>query len=154
MEKEEKRQEKSKDTLLAVIRVRGEVNLRKEVKETFRHLNLHQKNRCIILEETPSNRGAIISVKDYVTWGEISKESRDELFKKRGELFKERTKDKKGKIEYEKCIVYEGKSYKRYFRLSPPKKGYGRNGVKYGFNEGGALGYRGEKINDLIKRMI
>ncbi len=36
--------------------------------------------------------------------------------------------------------------------LRPPKHGY--EGIKRHFNDGGALGYRGTKINDLIKRMV
>jgi len=38
------------------------------------------------------------------------------------------------------------------FRLNPPKKGY--KSIKKSYKEGGALGYRGEKINNLIQRMI
>ena len=47
-----------------------------------------------------------------------------------------------------------GKKIKKIFRLNSPKKGYGRKGIKVSFNNGGALDYRGDKINDLIKRMI
>ena len=43
---------------------------------------------------------------------------------------------------------------KKFFRLSPPRKGFGRKGIKFAFTKGGALGYRGIKINDLIKRML
>jgi large subunit ribosomal protein L30 len=53
----------------------------------------------------------------------------------------------KGEAKYS-----EMKDVKPLFRLSPPKKGY--EGIKRGFGAGGALGYRGEKINDLISRMI
>ena len=47
-----------------------------------------------------------------------------------------------------------GQKIRKNFRLNSPRKGYGRKGIKVSFNEGGALGYRGNKINDLIKRMI
>jgi large subunit ribosomal protein L30 len=43
---------------------------------------------------------------------------------------------------------------KKGSRLNPPKKGYGRKGVKLPFQLGGAYGERKEKINDLIMRMI
>ena len=42
---------------------------------------------------------------------------------------------------------------KPVFRLHPPAKGY-KGKVKKGYRMGGASGYRGEAINDLIKRMI
>ena len=43
---------------------------------------------------------------------------------------------------------------KPYFRLKPPKKGFERYGIKMPYSMGGALGYRKENINDLVKRMI
>ena len=39
-------------------------------------------------------------------------------------------------------------------RLHPPRKGHKRKGIKTPFTNGGALGSRGEKINELIMRMI
>jgi large subunit ribosomal protein L30 len=153
MEKEKKTQSESKP-LLAVVRVRGMVNLRTEIMETFKHINLYNKNWCVLLENTPQNLGSIIKVKDFATWGEISDEVKEELIKKRGELLKERTTDSKKIIEYNNYTVYDGKKYKKYFRLAPPKKGYGSRGVKFSFTERGALGYRADKINDLLKRMI
>jgi len=42
---------------------------------------------------------------------------------------------------------------KPFFRLNPPVKGFGA-GVKVPFSLGGALGYRKDKINELIKRML
>ena len=41
---------------------------------------------------------------------------------------------------------------KPVFRLHPPVKGY--EGNKRSFQNGGALGYRGAKINDLVNRML
>jgi large subunit ribosomal protein L30 len=40
---------------------------------------------------------------------------------------------------------------KPLFRLHPPRKGY--KGIRNSVKEGGSLGYRGEAINDLAKRM-
>lgn len=132
-------------TKLAVIRIRGDVNLKKEIKDTFKHLNLLKKNTCVILEDNPSNKGAIIKVKDYVTFGEVSEDTIKLLFDKRGELYKGNN---------DNFFEYNGKKYKKFFRLNMPKKGFSQKGIKYPFNKGGALGYRGEKINDLIIRML
>jgi large subunit ribosomal protein L30 len=41
---------------------------------------------------------------------------------------------------------------KPFFRLHPPKKGY-RRSVKRPYNNKGELGYRGEAINELARRM-
>ncbi len=43
---------------------------------------------------------------------------------------------------------------KPYFRLTPPVKGFERGGIKKPFSMGGVLGYRKEKINALIQRMM
>ncbi|MEM2130974.1 MAG: uL30 family ribosomal protein [Candidatus Woesearchaeota archaeon] len=130
---------------LAVIRIRGEANLRQEIKDTFKHLNLLRKNVCVLLEDTPANKGQLKKVKDYVTWGKVSEETEKMLFEKRGQLYKGIR---------ENYVEYNGKKYKKYFRLNMPKKGFGSKGVKYSFSVGGALGYRGDKINDLILRML
>ena len=43
---------------------------------------------------------------------------------------------------------------KTYFRLTPPKGGFEREGIKTQFSLGGALGYRKDNINNLLRRMI
>jgi len=139
---------------IAIVRVRGSVNLRKEIKNTLNLLRLYRKNYCVIVEDNPSYKGMIKKVKDYVTYGEIDDETYKELIEKRGEEYKGREKDRKGKINYKKFILIENKKIKPFFRLNPPRKGFGRKGIKVGFKAKGALGYRGDKINDLLKRMI
>jgi len=115
---------------LAVVLVRGMVKVTKPVKDTLAMLNLHRKNSCVVLEDNPVNKGMILKVKDFVTWGNIDGETLNELVEKRGK------KDKK------------------QFALNPPRKGFGRKGVKVAFKVGGALGDRAEKINDLLRRML
>jgi large subunit ribosomal protein L30 len=157
MEKEKnthKDHKEGNDKRIAVVRVRGLANLRYVVKDTFKRLNLHNKNWCVVVEDTPITQGMIAKVKDYITWGEVTPEIFEELVKKRGEKYVGRTKDPKSLIEYNKFFVFGNIKYKRYFRLAPPKKGYGRKGIKNNFTDGGTLGYRGDKINELIKRMI
>lgn len=139
---------------IAIIRIRGNVNLRKEIKDTFSLLRLYRKNFCIVIENNPSLIGMANKVKDYVTYGEIDDETYKLLIEKRGEEFKGREKDSKGKIEYKKFVLINGKKLKPFFRLSPPRGGFERKGIKVSFKAKGALGYRADKINDLIKRMV
>ena len=40
------------------------------------------------------------------------------------------------------------------FTLNSPKGGFERKGIKFSFVNKGALGYRGNKINALIKKML
>ena len=139
---------------ITVIRVRGSVKLNKKVKNTLNLLRLYRKNFCIVVDDNPSVKGMIKKVKDYVTYGEIDEATYKILIEKRGEEYKGREQDRKGKIKYKKFILVNGKKLKPFFRLSPPKKGFGRKGIKVGFKAHGALGYRGNKINELLKRMI
>lgn len=123
--------------LIGIIRVRGIINMNKDIKDTLEMLKLHKKNFCVVYEGTPSTMGMIKKAKDYITWGEIDNETLDKLIEKRQE---------RNPKNPEKT--------KRFFRLNSPKKGFGRKGIKTSFARRGALGYRGEKINDLIQRMI
>jgi len=115
---------------IAVIMIRGQIALDKEIKDTFQMLNLHRKYNLVILEDNPVNEGMIHKVKDFTTFGEISEETIKLLNEKRP----------KGK--------------NKYYSLPPPRGGLERRGSKKTFAQKGALGPRGDKINDLILRMI
>ena len=133
---------------LAVIRLRGRTGIRADVEATLTHLNLQRINNCVIVDESPVILGMLRKAKDYITWGQIDAETLRLLVEKRGEAATDNDKSNG------KTAGFNGKIYKRYFRLSPPKGGLGRRGIKAAFAKSGALGNRGEKINDLIKRMI
>ncbi|ADD09306.1 50S ribosomal protein L30 [Candidatus Aciduliprofundum boonei] len=153
--------------MLAVIRVRGRTGVRKEISDTLKMLNLTRINHCVLIPETPSYKGMLQKVKDYVTWGEINKDTLERLIRTRGRLYgDEPITDKyvKEKMGFENIsaladAIVEGKvlykdipNVKPVFRLHPPLKGWEK--TKRHFTEGGALGYRGEKINELILRML
>jgi len=115
---------------------------------------MERVNSCTVVESSPVIYGMLRKVKDYVTYGEIDDATYKALIDKRGEPFKGRLTDTKGEITYNKFITVEGKRLKPFFRLSPPRGGYERKGIKWSFKQGGALGYRGKEINKLIMRMI
>lgn len=122
--------------MVAVVRIRGEINILTRIQDTLYMLNLYKRNFCVVYDATPSVMGMIRKCKDYVTWGEISEETFKALQKRAEKDYNEPGKNKK------------------FYRLNSPKKGYGRKGIKTPFVSGGALGYRGEKMNDLIMRML
>ncbi len=153
---------------IAVVRVRGKVGVRNDIAKTLRMLRLYNVNTCIVIPNNPQYIGMLNKVKDYVTWGEISKETFKELLQKRGRLFgrKNLTEDylkEKMNMTFDEFVedffsfkkeLKDIPGLKLFFRLCPPRKGYGRKGIKKPFSLGGALGYRKDKINDLIKRMM
>lgn len=152
---------------LAVVKVRGDVGARQDVRDTLRMLGLTRVNHCVLIDDSPTYKGMLQKTKDLITWGEVSKETIDTLLRKRGRL----VGDKKLTDEYFKSktqfpsivelvdAIYSGKvepsavpGLKKVFRLHPPRKGY--EATKRPFRDMGSLGYRGEKINDLLARMI
>lgn len=155
--------------IYAVIRVRGRPTIRHEIQKTMKLMRLHKVNHMVLVKNTPSMRGMIQKAKDYITWGEIDKETLADVLKARGRLVGNKPLDEKaiskitdGKAnsfeELAEMIINEVidiktiKDLKPVFRLHPPRKGY--KGIKIPYRMGGALGYRGKDINDLIRRMI
>ena len=139
---------------IAVIRVRGLIGVRHDIDNTLKKLRLYRKNNCVVIPKTGAYVGMVKKIKDYVTWGELDDDTYNSLTDKRSEDYKGEGSDRKGKIKYNKFMDIGGKKIKKIFRLNSPKIGYGRKGIKVSFKNGGALDYRGDKINDLIKRMI
>ena len=136
---------------LAIVRVRGVTGLRHGIELTLKNLRLYRKNFCVVVPGTKGYIGMINKIKDYATWGEIDDETYNMLIEKRKEEYKG---EEDGEKDGNKFIIVDGVKIKKVFRLNSPRKGYGRKGVKTSCKDGGALGYRGDKINDLIKRMI
>ena len=139
---------------LAAIRIRGVTGVSANIEDTLNILRLYRKNYCCVVPNNPSYAGMLKKAKDFITWGEIDDEVFKILVDKRGEEFKGRDTDSKKKIEYDDFVIINDKKLKKYFRLNSPKKGFGRKGIKHPYKVGGVLGYRGNAINDLIKRMV
>jgi large subunit ribosomal protein L30 len=151
--------------MLAVIRIRGKVGVRKEIEDTLKMLRLRAVNNCVVVPENPSYRGMIEKVKDFATWGEINFETFLAMLKKRGRLegnkrlTEENVKELGfSSIEEMAKAIFDGKvkitnikNFVPVFRLTPPRKGY--KSIKEHYPKGD-LGYRGKEINELIERMI
>lgn len=146
--------EVKKENMLAAIRIRGLIQVRSEIEDTLKMLRMYKNNYCVVLQNNPVNVGMLKKAKDYITWGELNEETFKILIEKRGEQFNGREADSKQKIRYNDYFIFDNKKYKKYFRLNAPRKGFERKGIKHSFQQGGALGYRGAKINELIKRML
>ncbi len=152
--------------MIAAIRVRGRTGIKRDIADTLDMLKLTRINHLVLIEETPSYKGMLQKAKDYITWGEVDDEIVAKLLSKRGKLsgnikltedyLKENT-DFSSVEELSKAIVDSGakleeSGVKPVFRLHPPRKGY--EDIKKTFVESGSLGYRGDQIGDLIKKMI
>ena len=154
MDKKTKNMENKHASHLAAIRIRGLTKIKTKIEDTLQMLRLYKNNYCSVFPNNPVYEGMLKHAKDYITWGEIDDETYKMLVEKRGEQFNGREEDSNTKIKYNDFFELGSKKYKKYFRLNAPKKGFGRKGIKHTFSNGGTLGYRGNAINDLIKRMI
>jgi len=115
--------------MIVVIRIKGNVGLRREIKETFERLRLKKKYSCIVSEK-PSREflGMVEKVRNFIAYGEIDKETYEELVKARGQ------------------------KSKTFFRLHPPRKGI-ESKKHFGVGRG-VLGNNKTEINKLIRRML
>lgn len=153
---------------IAVVRVRGKSGVTKRVSDTLAMLRLHRQNGCVIVPSTPGYIGMIRKAKDYITWGEVDEETVLLLLQRRARLagnkqltddyvqekLKEDVKAFSKDLASAKKRLKDLPGLKPYFRLSPPVKGFERQGIKKPFSMGGVLGYRKDKINALIQRML
>lgn len=115
--------------LIAAIRIRGESGMIPQIKDTLQSLNLKNQHNLVFLKSTPNVIGMLKRAKDYITWGEVSAETVSEVETKKGKEVK-------------------------IYRLSPPRGGFERKGIKKPFTTGGVLGYRKDAINALIQKML
>jgi len=154
------------DKTLFVVRIRGGVDARKTVEATLTMLRMERNNYATILKESSSYLGMLRKAKDYLTWGEPTVETVKLVLEARGKI----AGDEKVTDEALKALGYESveklataivagevefsqlNGVKPFFRMHPPKKGFKRT-VKRPYNDHGELGYRGEAINELVKRM-
>lgn len=114
---------------LAIVRVRGQVHVRHDLSRALEALNLRKRHHAAVVEESPAVAGQLKKIQSFVTWGPVSEET-------------------------VKKLSPRARASGRWYALQPPRKGYGRKGIKMPFSQGGALGNRGEKMNDLLLRMV
>ena len=149
-----------------VVKVRGTISAQREARETLELLRLAKTNNAVLIDNRPSYIGMLYRVQNYVTWGEVSKETVAMLLKERGRLAggKKITDESVETLGYKSidaladAIASCKVEYKKLpnvqpiFKLHPPSKGF-KGKTKKSFAAGGEAGYRGEKISDLLKRM-
>jgi large subunit ribosomal protein L30 len=152
---------------LVAVRIRGLSDIPQETKDTLMMLRLTRNCHATLVDDRPDYNGMLQKSKNCITWGNATKETVAMLLKKRGRL----SGDKKLTDEYAKELGYDSldalaeaivnvevdfcslPEVKPVFRLSPPSKGF-KGKIKKSYAAGGEAGYRGEAINDLLKRMI
>jgi len=138
--------------LVAIVRVRGSAETKRPVEDTLEMINLTRVNHCVVREKTPALEGMLKKASGYITWGPIADGVLDRLVAKKGRLPGDKKLDAKQAIEETKKLAAgERTAIKKVFRLHPPSGGY--RAIKRPFPDGD-LGSRGDKINELLNKMI
>ena|SRR3989304_4043348 len=138
--------------MICIIRIRGDTKVDGDVRETFDRLRLRRKYSCIVINPNKEQTGMIRKIEDSVAFGEINKDVFEKLIDARGQRINKGKKvdSKKAAEEIGKGKKYEDLNLKPFFRLHPP-----RGGIKSKVHfPRGVLGNNGEKINNLVLRML
>ena len=146
---------------LAVIKIRTDIGKNKAIKDGLRVFGLKKLYSCVLVDNSPNNKGILNIINSVVTYGEIDSKTLAKLLLKRGRISNKKKIEMKEQdinlfsesfIKGEKKIKDLG--IKNVFNLHPPVKGFERKGKKAPFSLKGVFGYRGDKINELLDRMI
>jgi large subunit ribosomal protein L30 len=152
--------------MYVIIRLKGGVNTRPEIKDTLRMLRLNQINHAVVVEDTPNYRGMIHVAKDYVAFGKIDAPTLAIMLEHRGKLvggdaltdeYVAKNSAYKSINEFAEAVVAGKATLKDMpglnpvFRMHPPRKGHA--GIKRTYQQGGALGNYGEEISALVEKM-
>lgn len=149
--------------MFAIVRLRGGVNTRPEIRDTLEMLRISRINHCVVVKEDPHFRGMIQKVKDYVAWGKVDEDTLAMLLERRGRLpgnrrLTEQYLKEKGYASAKElaaavnsgAVGLKDLGVKPVFRLHPARKGL--RSTKKTAQQGGDLGFR-KDIADLIVRM-
>ncbi len=139
--------------MMCIIRIRGNTKVDRDIRETFNRLRLRRKYACIVLANPSKEQlGMVKKLEHFVAFGEIKKDVFEKLIDARGQKINKGKKVDSKKVieELEKGKKYEDLNLKPFFRFHPPRGGINS---KVHFPKG-VLGNHGEKINNLILRML
>ena len=152
-----------------VIRVRSDRGVKPKIRDTMSMLNLTKVNHAVLVPDTPAYAGMLQKAKDYVTWGEVGADTISDLISQSGRMIVDKlitnavikSGSEFSTINALSKAIASGdartnavEGMKPVFRLHPPRGAKGWGGIKRSFSTGGALGFRGEAISDLVGRMI
>ena len=116
--------------MIAVEKVRGDVDASEKISATLESLGLTKKNKVLFVEDDDeATKGMLNKAKDYIAYGEVSEDVVEEVAD---------SKD----VEIEPGVKLS---------MTPPSGGF--RSTKKNYNNGGALGKR-PNMDKLLKNMI
>lgn len=117
--------------MIAALRVRGDVDTPQNISRTLQDLKLTKRNQLVVFEEdNEAVEGMMNKAKDFITYGEVSEDTLEELAEKAG----------KDNLESGDTVS-----------LHPPSGGF--EGIKTQVGQGGSLGKR-DNLDELVQKMV
>jgi large subunit ribosomal protein L30 len=136
--------------MILVIRISGHVEMRTDFEETMFRMRLRKKYSAVLLKETKDTQHLLQAVRNFVAFGPIDQKTLEELISKRAKSSDKKRVDAKRTAEIILTEGIEKAGIKPFFRLHPPRKGIDSK-LHY---PKGVLGDNGDKINELVRRML
>ena len=138
--------------MIAIIRIKGLVNVKGDIEETLYRLRLRKKYSCVLIKD--KDKTLLEAIKNKIAFGEINNETLIMLLSKRGRRIGDKPISESADIMAKK--IEEGKSLdelkiKPFFRLQPPRGGF-KKSTKLLYPRG-VLG-ENKDINELVRRML
>jgi LSU ribosomal protein L30P len=152
----------------ALVQLRGEVNIDRDIRDTLTMLNLGRVNHATFIPEDPTYEGMVTKVNDYVAHGQPSNDTVALLLRRRGEtatgepvtdewVTNSNTTDADD-VDTLAAALTAGETTLQDAGLSPtlrlhPPRG-GHDGIKQPATTGGQLGvHEPDAIDDLLEAM-
>lgn len=152
--------------LLLAVRIRGTINVRRDVEETMRRLKLYRRFNATLLDENESILGMLRTASAFVSWSRIDREQLVKLLRTRCKISNgmKLTDDEVKRhgfdsIEALADSLIQGKVrwskldwVKHTFNLAPPRGGFKRKLTRL-YGAGGMLGENPE-LPKHVERML
>jgi large subunit ribosomal protein L30 len=136
--------------MILVIRISGQVEMLTYIKETLFRMHLRKKYSAVLLKETEETKNLLSQIRNFVAYGKIDSKTLEELISKRAKSIDGKKIDAKKVAELIEKDGIEKSGIKPFFRLHPPRKGIDSKS----HYPKGILGDNGDKINELVRRML
>jgi len=138
--------------MIIAIRISGLVEMQTSVEEILQRLRMRRKYCAVLMPNTKENMNLLRKIRDFVAYGTIEQADIIALIQKRGISKNKSNIDsvKVAEIISSKGINYSG--IKPFFRLHPPRGGIDSK-IHFPIKKG-VLGDHGDKINELLRRML
>lgn len=137
--------------MLLVIRIKGMVDVDRKIAEALNRARLRRRYAAVLLEDNIENRKLLVNIRNFVSYGIISREMLEKLISERGKSTDGKKIDARKIAESLERKNMSELGLKPFFRLHPP-----RGGIETKKHAGKGKGVLGEnkKINELVERML